>query len=361
MIRFRTRRMGPSDEVLFNDTYNALVQDRRAPRPLEVMRRIWHEGPGGPVRSWLIEAQEDGGEWRLAGHHGLCPIRFTRGPDEFVFAKTVNTFLLPEFRGKFLYLRFELKCLAEVEHEFDATYTLTSSVIRMRGAIGYDTSIEELAFEQGLHRPHIIARLLMRATWRYPHSPAPLASRLWCARALQRRTHLSLLALDGQAAMTSAFFADFWDQARLTSGLAPRRDIADLAWRFWAMPDPRRTTLAYSWADGERAFCIVNQVADFHFTMEDIALTAPRPDLLEQFVDAVFDWCACHGGLMISFMTTPDSQPSSMLEVYQRRMGRPLNRRHRDQHMSRRLTQRGRERLNGEWPACNVTAILAMA
>src|SRR6185312_13782071 len=134
-------------------------------RSLEEMQRIWWGGPGGPVKSWIVEA-DDGAGWRLAGHHGLCPVRFTFGKRDLLFAKTVNSFLLPEFCNRFVYLRFEQRCLAEVEHEFDATYTLTGFAVLLRRALGYDTATVELDFEQGLRSPGLVSRLLMRGVRR---------------------------------------------------------------------------------------------------------------------------------------------------------------------------------------------------
>src|SRR5579863_6846388 len=153
------------DAPAFNDAYNSL---NVAPlRPLEEMLRLWRGGPGGPIRSWIIEA-DSGTGWRLAGHHGLCPVRFTLGDRDLLFAKTVNSFLLPDYRNRFVYLRFEQRCLAEVEWQFDATYTLAELAVRMRRALGYDSATLELDFEQGLRSPEILSRLLMRMIWRQP-------------------------------------------------------------------------------------------------------------------------------------------------------------------------------------------------
>jgi hypothetical protein len=355
MTRFRTRRMELGDEIAFNDAYNSL--GAAPPRPIAEMRRIWHQGPGGPVKSWIVEADNDAG-WRLIGHHGLCPVRFTLGSQDLLFAKTVSSFLLPEFHGRFVYLRFEQRCLAEAERDFDATYTLAGLAVRMRAALGYDTSVLELDFEQGLRAPGLLSRLLTRLAWRFPHA-ANLA-RPW--RILPRRkSPLALTELESLAAPATPFFADFWDEARLSAGLAPRRDAADLAWRFWNMPGGLRRTLIHVWPCGARGYGIVNTSDGLYFTLEDIFLSAPRADLLAELLDAILAWCAEEGGLMLGFMTTADSQPAELLDVYRRKMGENLNFRHRGQHLSRRLTSLGRERLGPRWPPCNITAIAAVA
>jgi hypothetical protein len=162
------------------------------------------------------------------------------------------------------------------------------------------------------------------------------------------------------AARHSRFFADFWDEGRLCAGLAPRRDAADLAWRFWDAPG-RRTTLIAAWPCGTRGYAIVSSSDGLHFTLDDIFLSAPRPDLLQTLLDAVLAWCADQGGWMMSFMTTADSQPPQMLAVYRRLLGVSFGTRHRGQHVSRRLTALGLERIGPHWPPLNITAVAAIA
>jgi hypothetical protein len=357
MTRFHTRRMEPGDAPALNDAYNGLGV---APfRPLEEMQRLWRGGPGGPMKSWIVEADEGAG-WRLVGHHGLCPMRFTLGGQDLLFAKTVNSFLSPEFRHRFVYPRFEQRCLAEVEREFDATYTLAGFVTQMRAALGYDTDILELDFEQGLRAPAFLSRLAMRLAWRSSYIKsliAPLRSRRAVVR---RKSKLALTELNSAAARGSHFFADFWDEARLSAGLAPRRDTADLAWRFWDAPG-RLTTLTAAWPCGTRGYGIVSSSDGLHFTLEDIFLSAPCAELLAELLESLLSWCADQGGLMVSFMTTADSQTPKMLAVYRRKMGANLSGHHRDQYISRRLTALGRERIGPYWPPLNITAITAIA
>jgi hypothetical protein len=360
MTRFRIRRMEPADEAPFNDIYNRLVAGRRSQRSIEVMRHIWHDGPGGPVRSWIAEAQTNSGEWKIVAHHGLCPIRYTMAAEEFIFAKTVNSFLLPEFSDKFLYLRFEQRCLAEVEGAFDATYTLTPKAARMRAALGYDTSILELDYERGLQPVEIASRILIRLANRYAGSRIPEAARQWGVFFSRGDSKIRLEEMNAAAALSSPFFDDFWPEARLSAGLAPRRDAADLAWRFWNMPW-HYTTLTYTWPDATRAYGVIHQGAPLHFALEDICISRPRPELLREFLEGIFAWSRRKGALMVSFMTTSDGHPAEMLKIYQNSMSKSLSRKYRDSHMSRRLTVRGRQRLGDIWPPCNVTPIIAMA
>ena len=345
--------MEPGDASAFNNAYNSL--DVAPLRPLDEMQRLWRGGPGGPVKSWIVEA-DDGAGWRLAGHHGLCPMRFTLGNQDLLFAKTVNSFLLPEFRNRFVYLRFEQRCLAEVEHEFDATYTLAGLAVPLRAALGYDTSIVELDFEQGLRAPGLLSRILMRAARRSRHIKS---LRPWKALP-RRRTPSALTELDDAAARNSDFFADFWDEARLTAGLAARRNIPDLAWRFWDRPG-QYNTLTQRWPCGTRGYGILHTNDDLHFILEDIFLSAPRPDLLQILLDGILCWCADRGGLMLSFMTTAESQSPEMLAVYRHLLRESLSTRYRGQRVSRRLTNRGRKRIGEHWPPLNITPLTAIA
>jgi hypothetical protein len=53
MTCFRTRRIMPGDAPAFNDAFNSL---KVLPyMPLEEMQRIWQGGPGGPMKSWIVE------------------------------------------------------------------------------------------------------------------------------------------------------------------------------------------------------------------------------------------------------------------------------------------------------------------
>ena len=352
MTRFRTRRMEPGDAQALNDAYNSLGVSPF--RPLTEMQRIWHGGPGGPVKSWIVEA-DDGAGWRLIGHHGLCPIRFTFDKQDLLFAKTVNSFVLPEFRHRFVYLRFEQRCLAEVEQEFDATYTLAGLAVPWRGALGYDTSTPELDFEQGLRSPQLLSRILLRAA---RHSRLIVSLRPWAL--LPRYRSLEATVELNDPGCNSGFFVDFWDQARITAGLAPRRDIADLTWRFWDRPG-HHATLIQKWPCGTRGYGIVRTSDHLHFTLEDIFLTTPQPAFLRALLKGILSWCADCGGLMLSFMTTAESQPPQMLAVYRQQLGSSFSIRHRSQHLSRRLTARGLERIGSQWPPMNVTAVAAIA
>jgi len=196
----------------------------------------------------------------------------------------------------------------------------------------------------------------MRVIWRHPGVKAFGPWRILP----RRRSALALTELDASAARNSPFFVDFWDEARLAAGLAPRRDAADLAWRFWDRPG-QRTTLTCCWPCGTRGYGIVSTKDGFHIKLEDIFVSTPRADLLGQLLDSILSWCADRGGLMLSFMTTVDSQPPQLLAALQDCFRDSLSSRHRGQHVSRRLTAMGRQRIGAEWPPMNITPLAAVA
>ena len=66
----------------------------------------WLKSPAGPGDIWLIF---DKSKNLLIGHHGIMPIRFTNKKQNLTFGKTENTMVLPEYREKILYLRYEKK------------------------------------------------------------------------------------------------------------------------------------------------------------------------------------------------------------------------------------------------------------
>ena len=92
-----------------------------------------------------------------------------------------------------------------------------------------------------------------------------------------------------------------------------------------------RTTLTYRWPCGTRGYGIVSTKDGFHITLEDIFVSTPRPDLLGLLLDSILSWCADRGGLMLSFMTTADSQPPQLLAALQDCFRDSLSSRHRGQ------------------------------
>jgi hypothetical protein len=363
MAKFRTRRFQPADEVELNDRYSDIMRGNWPgfSRSLELMRWLWYQAPGGPVDSWVIETENPDGSWRMIGHHGLCPVRFTLGDSDLLCAKTVNTFLLPEFRAKFLYLRFEQQCLEEVRSRYDATYTYGPGTVRLRKALGYEGADTWLCLEHGSRPLDFATRFFTRFVKKFPRTPWTQIARAWAGASVlsARKPSFEWMEYSPAAAMQSSFFADFWQQARSEAGISPRRDVADLAWRFWMRPGAGFVTLVHEWIGGGRVYCVVETSNPFLYNLVDIFVTPARPDLLDAALDALFVWCARRGALTLGFKTTTQGQPPGLMEVFLRRMRiHPLQRFRPQWQFPRYLSPRGKVAMGTPIPRWNATEFL---
>jgi hypothetical protein len=357
----RTRRFRPGDERALNDAYLSCYRAWKpdAARSLEAMRSLWYDGPGGPIDSWLVEEETADGSWRVAGHHALSPRRFTLGGTDLLCAKIVNSFLLPEFRSRFLYLRFEQQCLAEVGSRYAAIYSYGSGVSRLRGPLGYAAGDVSIRLEHGSHHFDLATRALTRFVQHRRTGPWTQLASAWaqaCARGA-REPSFELVEYTSEQAIRSSFFTDFWSQARGEAGMSPRRDVADLAWRFWKRPGSSFVTLVHSWSGGERAYCIVDTANPYHYSVADFFVTPMRADLLDALLDALFAWSAGRGALTMSLWTTAAGQPAAFMDVLTRRMApHPLTRFRRRSQFSCRITPGGAADL--PQPGWNITELL---
>jgi hypothetical protein len=363
MTAFRTRRLEVGDEPELNTAFNRFVSDKDwlQQRSLDRMRWVWHQAPGGPADSWIIEAQNSTG-WKIIGHHALCPVRFTLGDEDWLCAKAMNSFLLPEFRDKFLYLRFEQQCLSEADARFDATYSVATGSARLRKAFGYENYATWIDLERGFQPLHLIYRTIAHVRGRHSyHVRGGLLHRLASISSVPvRKSPLELKEYAPAEAASSSFFADFWDEARLGAGMSPRRDAADLEWRFWKRPAPAVSTLTYSWPEGGRAYFIVDTATNpAIYALVDFFITPANSQRLECVLDALFAWCARQGALALGFSTTTKGLPPPLLEVFLskmkpfalRRYGPPLE-------LPRRLAPLGQARNNSVLPDWNTTPFL---
>jgi hypothetical protein len=363
-MAFRTRRFDAGDELQINEIYNGITgKSRRGhPRSLDQMRAIWNQAPGGPADSWVVETNDRAG-WRIIGHHGLCPVRFTFGDQDLLCGKTTNTFLLPEFRDQFLYLRFEQKCLKEADTRFDATYSVAQGTSRLRIPLGYESSDSWIQLERGFQPLHVIYRTIAQVAGRYSHR-----ARVRLARALAAisavptpRSSIQFTELPASRAASSTFFADFWTEARTTAGMAPRRDAEDLRWRFWERPGFEGHTLTYTSPGGSRAFFIVATSNPLIFSLVDFFIAPANAPALDSLLEALFVWCAQHGALALKFMTTPKGLPPQWMEVFHckmkpyalRRLSPPLE-------LPRRLSPLGRSRMGDSLGPWNTTECLVV-
>jgi hypothetical protein len=363
MPRFRTRRFRPQDEGELNDRIVAIMRKRwpGISRSLESMRWLWYKAPGGPVESWVIEAENPDGSWNIVGHHGLCPMRFTLGERDLLCAKTISSFLLPEFRSRFLYVRFEQDCLKEALHRYDGIYSCGPGTFRLRKPLGYGAEDTWIFLEHGSHHLDLATRIFGRFVKKFPRAPWIQLAQAWSIASVRTapRPPFEWIEYSPAEAMQSPFFADFWQQARQEAGMSPRRDVADLAWQYWLRPESSFVTLVHSWEGGARAYCIVETSNPFLYGLADIFVTPMRPDLLDAVLQSLFIWCARQGALNLSFNTTLRGQPPGLMQVFLRRMRMHLLSRFRQPtQFSYRLSPQFSASLGSSMPSWNVTDLL---
>jgi hypothetical protein len=325
------------------------------------MQWIYHNAPGGEADGWVVEAKNDS-TWRIIGHHALCPVRFTLGNEEFLCAKTFNSFLLPEFRDRFLYLRFEMECLREADLRFDATFSLGQGASRLRSAFGYTNFGNWIQFERGFQPVHIIFRTLAYQVGRHSYPARVRLSRALAAiTAVPVPEHsLALEELSAIDAVSSTFFVNFWTEARTGAGMAPRRDRADLEWRFWRHPSFTGSTLTYTSA-GSRAYFIVDTRDPLLYSLTDFFIAPADARLFADLLDALFAWCAQRGALALKFRTVAEGLPAPLLEVLFRKMKLfALQRFVPILEMPRRFSASGISRTRGIPPSWNTTEFLAV-
>lgn len=364
MTAFRTRRIEAGDEAELNAVFNRFTRHRfrGRTRSLEQMQWTWHQAPGGKADSWIVEAKA-GSSWNIVGHHALAPIRFTLGDEDWLCAKTMNSFLLPEYRDHFLYLRFEKECLEEAEQRFDATYSMARGTARLRRACGYEIEDTFLWLERGFQPHYLICRAVTYLAGVYSYrARVALARAIFSMGKAPYTPHstIELTEITPDQAAASSFFWDFWTEARRDAGMAPRRDRADLEWRFWKRPQFVGSTLVFTGMAGDRAYFIVNTADPLFYSLEDFYMTCASGERLDSLMDALFDWCAMRGALSIKFMTSSRGLPAQWMEVILQKM-RPFPiRRSRltpAADLPRRLTSRGKTKI-AKLPAWNYTPIL---
>lgn len=350
---YRYRRFRDGDAASINGLYEEITGRRRTVSQFEWQ---WLKAPGGIAEIWLIEAMVANREPKLIGHHGIMPIRFTNGKDDLLFGKTENTMVLPDYRSRILYPRFEKRFAAEYEGRFDALFSTTGppEAIRQRRALGYRFS----------------------ATWtraRFPTSKAAIA-RLLFGAALHRvfgfraraaeagrvadnvikvaraGTPRSLRALSDDEAAKDDFFAVFWPRYRSRYGLTPRRDREDLNWRFWSNPYSRHITLVSDGTADDMGYVIIkrSKTARRSVLIEDIVPGDPDESGFARLLESALSWMRENGIAWADFSTTTDSGVAANLagamsprNIYNDRL---LSRFRKDSiaQMPRKITANGR-------------------
>lgn len=156
----------------------------------------------------------------LIGHHGIMPIRFSNGFDDWVAGKTENTMVDPAYRDKLIYPRFESRFKRLYSASCDVLFSTMGpkEAIRQRLAHGY----KEVGEWKNLllsHRRALSASIIRRF------------------RGNKSLNHC-LLPLDF-GAIESIPFDDFWQKCRAMYPLTTSRESRDIQWRFIDNPYQR--------------------------------------------------------------------------------------------------------------------------
>lgn len=209
-IEVLVRETLPTDLAAVNALYKRLTGIERNEQQY---RWEWLDGPQGPAPSWVLVDAADG---RVIGHHGVVPVPLWNGRQAIQAARTENTMLEPEARGRFAYHRVEAGLLKALLQRFEVVFTTAGKGAQamVRKRLGYET---EGVWQSFLFPPGPLY-LLRRAV-------GPLApTRLW-------RLHDGLHGV--QQAERLARLAQ---ECRPAAGWSAERSAEYLHWRLFAHP-----------------------------------------------------------------------------------------------------------------------------
>lgn len=311
-VDYRHRQYQDGDAAAINDLYAAVTGRSRSIRQFEWQ---WLESPGGKGDIWLIEAIRDDGATILIGHHGIMPIRFSRGKEDLLFGKTENTMVRSEYRNKILYPRFERRFAQVYEERFEALFSTfgPAPAIRQRSAMGYSFPSRwvklRIPTSWAGHFLFIFRVILNRFGAKGRKSCEPVHRTQSNMSATSDASPLKLRVLDDAQARIDPFFDSFWPNCRLHYGLTPRRDRKDLDWRFWSNPNRSHITLVSDSDASELGYVVlkVNGSSPDAASIEDIVPSAPSSIKYGRLLDSALVWLRINGFKWVDLSTTSDS------------------------------------------------------
>ena len=307
---YRTYQDGDAKGI--NELYERITGNERT---IEQFDWQWRMAPGGPAEIWLIEAVYEGGAKELIGHHGVMPIRFSCGTQDLLFGKTENTMVLPEFRRKILYPRFERRFLSRYRPRFDALFSTLGppAAIRQRKALGYEYPSKFVRFKIPTDRTSGIAyfgsrigRIVNGRNRKAGKLPYGFNFERW---QVSGSPELSLRILDDTSATQDPFFETFWSSVRENFGLTPRRDIEDLRWRFWNNPYKKHVVFVSDSPGFDTGYVILSRsvTSPNSADLEDIVPCDSHPESFNYLLQSVLCWLRNSPIRWLSFRTTEES------------------------------------------------------
>jgi hypothetical protein len=342
--KYTFRQYVPGDESTINALYYSITGRTRT---IEQFHWQWQNAPGGEGDIWLIEANLKGSETKLIGHHGIMPIRFTYKSDDLLFGKTENTMVLPEYRKKILYTRFEQRFLANYSPRFHSLFSTTgpSAAIRQRIALGYEPSAIWQSYRLGIARFSTFqgsVSILQKRIFNSTPSAKAIASAHFQKYLNNSAPSNSLFMLD-QEASEHDFFDNFWNDARGNYGVAPRRDKEDLRWRFWMNPHIQCLTFINNVSSGDRGYAIIS-FSSGSASLEDWAVINPNVENYKELFQALRQSLKRFGITELLTTTTDDEQNKKKLFMDYENLLSKLLRKYRGKtprQMMRKITDRG--------------------
>lgn len=297
-MKITYRRYQDGDVPAINDLYFHVTGRRRT---IEEHAWQWLSSPAGESEMWLIEAEHENGQKELVGHHGVMAVAFTYRGIPVRVGKTENTMVLPEYRDKLLYPRFERLFLGEYQNRFHALFSTVgpAPAIRLRKAMGYEVKQRWVGIYVGTE-PFLSIDLVSEGRAR---SPRDLRGRI---RAAGSATigGARVICLDGSESVFD--FDRFWYQVSPCYGLTPARTRANLEWRFWSNPYVQHHTLKLDDEARGTAIAIVSVRNGYVLHVDD--LYCERPERLGYFFRLLSCWAAKLLGLRtLASETTTDS------------------------------------------------------
>lgn len=242
-MKVLVRETGPGDVDSLNRLYRRLAGIERSAGQY---RWEWQEGPYGPAPSWVILDQDTG---TIVGHHGVVPVPLWTGRGRLLAARTENTMLAPEARGRFAYHRVEAKLLAQLLERYEVILTTAGKgpQAAVRRRLGYEAEGAWVNFLLPAGPLYLARRV---------------AGRLMPARA-GAGTGMLIPCADGER------LAGLWRECRgAESSLAPEREAPYLNWRVFAHPYHRHGTALLSEGGRDRAALIWREMPGVGGTLE---------------------------------------------------------------------------------------------
>lgn len=279
-IQYSHRQYRPGDEDAINTLYFRVTGRTRT---REQWAWQWLQAPAGAGDMWLIEATHPDGRVELIGHHGIMPIRFTSGDNDLLFGKTENTMVLPEYRQKILYPRFERRFAKEYETRYHALFSTMgpAAAIRQRKAMGYTAENHWLnlehaywpwgSFVRAAQHPRLaklqkLANLLFQPNFN-KHMPE------------------GVVLLTAKEAREDEFLKSYWNNARKNWGVSPSRAAEDLAWRYWDNPYSARYAVIVRHPSVGSALIIIEHSAPGVAKIEDFSTEKPCSKALVKAIE----------------------------------------------------------------------------